>query len=196
MHGAEFLRRPHPSGPVHGALARTRELMWDVDEAAALLFVSGYASQPLRQSRARLQSSDSRSLLKGQIMRRDQWRFEYAAGKLAEAAAVKMKFHRERLEWWKTKRKEVMDKIRSEGLEIDEKIAVGYVSPKAQDWQRSSQISVRDDLRSNLDECQTKLSHHTTQLRDYDGWHQALSANPDVPLRLHIDDWLFFFDKV
>ena len=56
-------------------------------------------------------------------MRRELWRFEYTANKLAEAAAIKMKFHEERLEWWKVKRREVMGKIRSEGIEIDEKLA-------------------------------------------------------------------------
>jgi hypothetical protein len=30
---------------------------------------------------------------------------------------------------------------------------------------------------------------------DYHGWEQALGANPDVALRLNIDDWLFFFGR-
>jgi hypothetical protein len=129
-------------------------------------------------------------------MRRDRWRFEYAAGKLSDAAAKKVEYHSERLKFWKSKRTEVLNTIRAEGLEIDEKIVLGHSSPKARDWERSSMISVRDDLRNKLEECQNKLAYHTGKLGEYDGWHQALSANPDVPLRLHIDDWIYFFAKV
>jgi hypothetical protein len=128
-------------------------------------------------------------------MRRDQWRFEYVAGKLAEAAAAKHQYHSERIVFWKGKRTEVVDTIRAEGLEIDEKIVLAHSSPKARDWERSATIAVRDDLRNKLEECQNKLAYHTGKCVEYDGWHQALSANPDVPLRLHIDDWLFFFGK-
>jgi hypothetical protein len=129
-------------------------------------------------------------------MRRDQWRFEYAAGKLADAAATKIRYHSERLAFWKAKRTEVLNTIRAEGLEIDEKIVIGHSSPKARDWEHSSMISVRDDLREKLEECQRKLAYHSGKHVEYDGWHQALSANSDVPLRLHIDDWLYFFAKV
>lgn len=129
-------------------------------------------------------------------MRREKWRFEYAAGKLAEAADVKMKFHEERLEWWKVKRREVMDKIRSDGIEIDEKISLAYASPKARDWERSAQVTVRDDLRNRLVECQDKLVHHTQKRHEYNGWLQVLVANPEQHLRLDIQDWLFFFDRV
>ena len=129
-------------------------------------------------------------------MRRELWRFEYTANKLAEAAATKIKFHDERLEWWKVKRREVMDKIRSEGIEIDEKISLAYLSPKARDWERSTQVTVRDDLRNRLTECQEKLAHHTQRRHEYNGWLQVLSANPEQRLRLDIQDWLFFFDQI
>jgi hypothetical protein len=121
--------------------------------------------------------------------------FEYTAAKLADAAATKMSFHKERLDWWKTKKAEVMDKIRSEGLEVDEKIALGYRSPKARDWERGAQVMVRNDLQHNLDECLEKLGFHTEQIQQYDGWHQVLTANPEARLRLDIEDWLFFFSR-
>ena len=38
-------------------------------------------------------------------MPRKEWAFEYAAGKLVDAASTKMNFHRERLDWWKSKKK-------------------------------------------------------------------------------------------
>ena len=79
-------------------------------------------------------------------MLRKDWGFDYTATKLAEAAASKMVFHKERLDWWKTKRQEVMGTIRSEGLEIDEKIVMEFRNPKARDWDRSAQVLIRNDL--------------------------------------------------
>ncbi len=125
-------------------------------------------------------------------MRRDQWRFEYTAGKIAQAAAAKMKYHAERFDWWRAEREAVLQKIREEGLEIDEKIVLGYSSPKARDWENGARVSIRDDLRSKLEQCQSKLTLHQSKKIEYEGWHQALSANPDVALRLNIDDWLYF----
>ena len=129
-------------------------------------------------------------------MRRNEWELEYTAGKLAEAATAKRQYHDERFAWWKAKRKETITKIRAEGIEIDEKIVIGFHdNPKTRDWDGAARVTVRDDLRADLHECQSKLSWHTEKRVEYHGWEQALSANPDVPLRLHIDDWLFFFGK-
>lgn len=128
-------------------------------------------------------------------MLRQDWGFDYTATKLAEAAAQKQAFHQERLDWWKTKRLEVMNTIRSEGLEIDEKIALEYRNPKSRDWDRGSQVMVRNDLQKDLSECLEKLGHHTQQLQQYDGWQQVLAANADARVKLDIDDWLFFFGR-
>ena len=121
------------------------------------------------------------------------WGFDYAAQNLAKAALAKTAFHQERLDWWKAKRATVMSTIRSEGLEVDEKISLGYHNPKSRDWERGAQVMVRNDLQKDLDECLEKLSHHTTQLQQYDGWQQVLAANPEARLKLDIEDWLFFF---
>lgn len=128
-------------------------------------------------------------------MLRKDWDFDYTATKLAEAAAVKMAFHQERLDWWKAKRQEVMSTIRSEGLEIDEKIVLEFRSPKARDWDRGSQVMIRNDLQTDLTECLEKLGHHTQQVQQYDGWQQMLAANAEARVKLDIEDWLFFFAR-
>jgi len=128
-------------------------------------------------------------------MLRQDWGFDYTASKLAEAAALKHAFHQERLDWWKAKRLEVMNIIRSEGLEIDEKIALEYRNPKQRDWERGSQVLVRNDLQKDLSECLEKLGHHTQQLQQYDGWQQVLAANAEARVKLDIEDWLFFFGR-
>lgn len=128
-------------------------------------------------------------------MLRKDWCFDYTASKLSDAATKKQAFHQERLDWWKAKRIEVMNTIRSEGLEIDEKIVLEFRSPKSRDWDRGSQVMVRNDLQNDLSECLEKLSHHTQQVQQYDGWQQVLAANPEARVKLDIEDWLFFFGR-
>ena len=132
---------------------------------------------------------------KEDLMLRQDWGFDYTAAKLAEAADQKKAFHHERLDWWKAKRLEVMATIRAEGLEIDEKIVLEFRNPKSRDWTQGSQVMVRNDLQKDLSECLEKLSHHTQQLQQFDGWQQVLAANPEARVKLDIDDWLFFFGR-
>ena len=128
-------------------------------------------------------------------MQRKEWKFEYTAARLAEAAQLKIDWHSERLEWWKQKKDEVFATIRNEGLEVDEKISLGFQSPKSRDWERGAQVLVRNDLQKDLDECLEKLQAHTVRLNEYSGWQQVLAANPESSQSLDIDDWLFFFGK-
>lgn len=126
---------------------------------------------------------------------RDNWGFDYTAAQLAQAAALKVVYHQERVNWWKDKRTEVMKTIRAEGLEVNEKISMEFRNPKSNDWSNSSQVMVRNDLQNALKECQEKLVFHTEKLKDYSGWQQMLSANPQTTQRLDIGDWLFFFSQ-
>ncbi|MBK6394471.1 MAG: hypothetical protein IPF73_07120 [Betaproteobacteria bacterium] len=128
-------------------------------------------------------------------MQRDGWMFDYTALRLAEAAQHRMDWHRERLAFWAARREETLATIRSEGLEIDEKIVIGVHTPKARDWERANRVTVRDDLRMQLDEVLHKLKEHTERLVEYDGWRQMLAANPEARLSLDIADWLYFFGE-
>jgi hypothetical protein len=56
-------------------------------------------------------------------------------------------------------------------------------------------VLIRNDLQGRLDECLSKLSFHTGQLNQYEGWVQVLAANPEERLALDYEDWLFFFGK-
>lgn len=128
-------------------------------------------------------------------MLRNEWKFEYRAVKLADAAGIRAAFHRDRLDWWKARKDKVLDTIRSEGLEIDEKIVLEFSSPKSRDWQDATRISVRTDLRTDLNECLKKLAHHTQQQASYLAWTEVLSANPDANLALDHEDWQYFFSS-
>jgi hypothetical protein len=126
-------------------------------------------------------------------MQRNTWTFDYTSHRLAEAAQSKIARHEGRLAHWRAQREAVLAKIRSEGLEIDEKLVMAYPSPKAQDWSRANRVTVRDDLRQHLDECLEKLRAHTGLLRDYEAWNALLAAQPEARLPLDAEDWHFFF---
>ncbi len=128
-------------------------------------------------------------------MQRKEWKFSYSAPQLAVAARAKIDYHAEHLGFWMKKREELMATIREEGIEINEKIALGYVNPKARDWDRGGEIMIRNDLRKGLVETFEKLSYHTGKRDTYDGWEQVLRAKPDNTLDLDIEDWLFFFGR-
>lgn len=123
-------------------------------------------------------------------MNREAWEFPYTADKLLEAATVKSAFHTERLAWWEDKKKEVMDKIRAEGLEIDESVALGYSNSG-----RHTSVSVRNDLLTDLNECAQKTVEHKSKLQDYDAWMQVLASQGSAMFALHQGDWLYFFGK-
>lgn len=129
-------------------------------------------------------------------MLRAEWKFEYLASKLAEAAGNRSAHHRDRLDWWRAKKDQVLQTIRSDGLEIDEKLVLEYTSPKSRDWQDATRVSVRNDLRNDLNECLKKLAHHTQQLASYSAWSEVLSANSGANLSLDHEDWQFFFGSV
>lgn len=128
-------------------------------------------------------------------MLRENWKFTYTAAKLAEGADAKLKFHEERLVFWKKHKDDLMAEIRKDGLEVSESTAMGYVHPKARDYERGAKVMVRNDLKDKLDECMEKLAYHAGKRSDYAGWVQVLKANPEDRLEADIEDWLFYFGK-
>src|SRR5574337_195677 len=128
-------------------------------------------------------------------MLRNDWKFEFVARDLAEAAAVKLAYHEDRLAFWKSKKEEVWATIRREGIEVDEKIALQWRSPKSSDYARGAQVMVRNDLQNDLNEVLDKLARHTSLRDQYRGWRATLEANPEARLELDIEDWQFFFEQ-
>lgn len=131
-------------------------------------------------------------------MNRASWKFTYTADKLLEAATAKKDFHAGRLDWWAGKRKETEALIRSEGIEIDESVAVGslgYASSVSNSLHRGPSVNIRNDLVRDLSECVSKTQEHEAKIRDYGAWIQVLASQGQASLELQQDDWLFFFGK-
>ena len=128
-------------------------------------------------------------------MLRDQWKFRYTARQLAEAAKSKISFHQGRFDYWDARRKEVIDQIKADGIEVNEKSVLQFATPKMRDFQQGGDIMIRNDLRKSLAESYDKLAYHIGRRDTYDGWQQVLGANADDTIELDIDDWLFFFGQ-
>lgn len=128
-------------------------------------------------------------------MNRDEWKFPYTADKLLQASADKKSFHEGRLAWWENKRKEVEATIKSEGIEIDESVAAGIGTYTSNTIHRGAQVSIRNDLVRDLQECVGKTAEHREKIKQYDAWGQVLASQGQASFDLHQDDWLFFFGK-
>ena len=129
-------------------------------------------------------------------MQRNDWKFDYTAPQLAEATNDRIGFHDAQLTFWNAKREELLATIKSEGIEVNEKIVLGaFASPKSRDWDRGGEIMIRNDLRKGLQETFEKLAYHTKRRDTYDAWRQVLQANPQQRFALDIADWLFFFGR-
>lgn len=129
-------------------------------------------------------------------MLRTEWKASQRKDKVAEAAHMKLPYYNERLVFWRDKKQAVMATIRTEGLEVDERIAAGFSNPKSRNWQHGAQVMVRNDLHDDLEECLAKPEWHTARRDEYDGWRQVLCAKTDKSPDLDIFDWLFFFGRV
>lgn len=128
-------------------------------------------------------------------MLRDQWKFRYTAKQLAEAVQQKIQYHDDRHAFWNGRRAEIVGQIKADGIEVNEKAALQYASPKMRDYAQGGDIMIRNDLRKSLTEAYEKLSYHIGRKDIYDGWRQILTANAALPLDLDINDWLFFFGR-
>lgn len=128
-------------------------------------------------------------------MLRKEWKFRYNAKQLAEAAEKKVGHHNDRLEFWKSRREQLIDEIRKTGIEVNEKAAVVMTGAKSRDYRHAGDVMIRNDLSRALAETYEKLSYHTGLRDTYDGWRQSLKANIDNSFDLDIDDWLFFFGQ-
>lgn len=123
---------------------------------------------------------------------RDEWKFTYQASALADAAHKKLETHERKLQWWQKRADEVMEEIRSHGIEVAESAAAGYSFTKGN---FGPQVTVDDKLTKQLTECHSKAREHEAHIAAYKGWVQVLAANAHKQLDLTHDDWLYFFGE-
>lgn len=131
-------------------------------------------------------------------MNRDNWTFRYTANQLAEATRAKIEHHVKCLEFWDSRREQLIAEIRADGIEVNEKTVLQTPERphiKGRDWTGGGDVMIRNDLRKSLAESYEKLSYHTVRRDQYNGWLQAFTDNPENSHELDMDDWQFFFGK-
>lgn len=127
-------------------------------------------------------------------MLKHEWEFEYTASALALAAEAQRAFRQTRVEAWEAKKLEVMAKVKESGLTVHEGPAAGFQNYTSNAGQ-GAHVMVDTTLQADLSECVLKIKEHRAAVQQYTGWVQVLQANPESRLKLHQDDWLFFFGK-
>jgi hypothetical protein len=129
---------------------------------------------------------------------RIKWEFEYTAKVLAAAAIEQREFRDNRINFWEGKKESVMERIKSEGLTIDESLADQFAASNTKygsSGGRGATVMIDPTMQADLDECVQKIRVHTEFRKQYDAWAQLLSANPETRIKLDHDDWMFYFGK-
>ncbi len=125
-------------------------------------------------------------------MKRTDWKFQYTAAKLAEAAAIKRTKHQGKLKWWEEKKAETMKKVAETGITVQDSVASSYSNTKGG---FGPEIVIDETLQRDLTECQRKIMEHNKLVQEYDAWFQVLSGNSEARVDLDHDDYLFFFGE-
>lgn len=125
-------------------------------------------------------------------MKRNEWKFQYTASKLAEAASAKRTKHQGKLQWWEDKKAETMKKVTEMGIEVHDSVASNYSNTKGG---YGPEIMIDSGLQRNLTECQRKIMEHHKLVQEYDAWFQVLTGNSESRVDLDHDDYLFFFGE-
>jgi hypothetical protein len=111
---------------------------------------------------------------------------------------MKLDHHKSRLEWWKVKKEEALQKIRDGGIEVHESLVSQYSKTgyTGGGHVAEAQIMVDSTLQKDLDECAGKIRMHQAKIEDYSAYVELLSKRPQNDrFDLHMDDWQHFFGK-
>ncbi len=130
-------------------------------------------------------------------MKRNSWEFQYKVKDLLEAAKARMAFYESRVAFWESKKTETIEKIKSEGITIDESLAARDGKAAYSNFAgRGGQVVIRDDLERDLSEAHGRVASHRKNVATYEAWVEILSSQHQDQVReLNHDDWLFFFSK-
>lgn len=126
---------------------------------------------------------------------RHDWKFNYKVSTVLEGGAQsKVVFHQGRLDFWLSKKAEVMTRIKESGIDIKESLAGAEYSNIARGYE--ARVVIDATMQRDLNECTGKISEHGDKLSQYQSWAYVLANQPqDSMLELDHDDYLFFFGK-
>ncbi len=118
---------------------------------------------------------------------RDSWEFKYMPTEVLKAVEIKIKHHKDRLDWWTSEQKQAEIKLKEKGFDYRKNHRSGG----------SDVVIVGDpELAKRNADCSSKMREHQKQIKMYDSWERALAIKvkrePDIPLTLWMKDILFF----
>ena len=102
-------------------------------------------------------------------MIRNEWRFQFEAGSVADAARREAAYHRERYAWWLAEQDRVTAEVERSGVQIREFEVTGG---------RQKQVVIDPTLQGRLSECDRKMQRHTEEAEQYEMWADAMDAMP------------------
>lgn len=124
-------------------------------------------------------------------MEKHNWKFLYKAEVIAEGAKKKKAAAEVKFVWWEAKKKELMKTV-PEGIRVQESVASSYSNVKSS---YGPQVVIDPTLQRSLSEVHSRLISLDQAIKEYDGWVQVLSSNPQSMLELNHEDWLYFFGE-
>jgi hypothetical protein len=125
---------------------------------------------------------------------RTTWKVKTAAANVYVAAQEKLAYHQGRLQVWEAARDETINKIKSNGVVIDESVLNDMGSSTYSNSGRQPGVSVNTELVRDLNEANQKITEHKDKVRAFDSWVQFLSSATG-DLELTLSDYLYFFGK-
>lgn len=130
---------------------------------------------------------------------RAQWVFLYTAGQLAHGAQKQKDYREDRAKAWERAQEKVMTEIRSSGIEVTEDVMAQLqisASYSKSGGMRGPTVSINQDLADKFNKCVGKVKEHKDLAEQYEGWIQALQAQPEKELEVTQQDFLYFFMNV
>jgi hypothetical protein len=114
---------------------------------------------------------------------RGSWRFEYKASDLIPACQKRIRYHAERLEYWRKEARDTEEKIRSAGVQLQEFSVTG-----------GSRFEARVDelLGRRLSEAKQKVSKHDGYLEQFQVFLREFQREVTRVYNLQLGDVIFF----
>lgn len=129
---------------------------------------------------------------------REGWTFEMPVGEVLEGAQKQLAYRQTRVEFWKDRRDEIVQKIREEGITINEseveKLAGG--TSYSNGIGNGVRVVIDNEMQVRLQEAQMKLQENREHVRQYQTWVDLLTPqSAKLSVKLDRADWLYFFGK-
>jgi hypothetical protein len=126
---------------------------------------------------------------------RTTWKITMPAIDVLAGANEKLSWHKTRLGVWENAREKTKQKIRENGIVIDESVLEDMsLTSTYSNSGRAPSVTVNAELVRDLNETNSKIVEHKDKVDAFESWVQFLESAKD-DLELTLSDYLYFFGK-